>query len=139
MRGRETRLDTPGAVQFAHVKALLEPRAWYELVPDQAHKVVTAGYGTFASTGSPGVNDYVTAARTPSGKLVIAYVPSARSVTIDMSQLSGPSTARWYDPVVGMFTSITGSPFAHTGVSDFTTPGTNAGGDEDWVLILEVH
>lgn len=137
--GWKTQLDTPGAVQIAYVKALFEPRAWYELVPDQAHKVVTAGYGTFASTGSVGANDYVTAARTPSGKLVMAYVPSARTVTVDMSQLSGPATARWYDPVVGTFTSIVGSPFAHTGLSAFTTPGTNAGGDEDWVLILEVH
>ena len=137
--GWKTQLETPGAVQIKHLKALFQPRAWYELVPDQAHTVVTAGYGTFVSTGSPGDNDYVTAARTPSGKLVMAYMPSARTVTVDMSQLSGPATARWYDPVVGTFTNITGSPFAHSGVSDFTTPGTNAGGDEDWVLILEVH
>jgi hypothetical protein len=137
--GWKNQLDTPGAVQIAYVKALFEPRAWYELVPDQVHTVVTAGYGTFSSTGSIGDNDYVTAARTPSGKLVMAYVPSARTVTVDMSQLSGPATARWYDPVVGTFTSIAGSPFANTGSNDFTTPGTNAGGDEDWVLILEVH
>jgi hypothetical protein len=137
--GWKNQLDTPGAVQIAYVKALFEPRAWYELVPDQVHTVVTAGYGTFSSTGSIGASDYVTAARTPSGKLVMAYVPSARTVTVDMSQLSGRATARWYDPVVGTFTSIAGSPFSHTGSSDFPTPGTNAGGDEDWVLILEVH
>ena len=137
--GWKSQLDTPGAVQMAYVKALFAPRAWYELVPDQAHTVVTAGYGTFASTGSIGANDYVTAARTPSGKLVMAYVPSARTVTVAMSQLSGPATARWYDPVVGTFTSIAGSPFANTGSHNFTTPGTNAGGDADWVLILEVQ
>ena len=137
--GWKNHLDTPGAVQMGYVKALFEPRAWYELVPDQAHTVVTAGYGTFSSTGSIGGNDYVTAARTPSGKLVMAYVPSARTVTVDMSQLSGPATARWYDPVVGTFTSIAGSPFTNTGSRDFTTPGTHADGDEDWVLILEVH
>jgi hypothetical protein len=134
----KNQLDTPGAEQFGHMKALFEPRAWYELVPDQAHTVVTAGYGSFSSTGWPGNSDYVTAARTPSGKLVMAYVPSARTVTVDMSQLSGPVTARWYDPVVGSFASIANSPFANTGSSDFTTPGTNAGGDEDWVLVLEV-
>ena len=137
--GWENQLDTPGAVQFAHVKALFEPRAWYELVPDQGHTVVTAGYGTFSSTGSIGANDYVTAARTPNGKLVMAYVPSARTVTVDMSQLSGPVIARWFDPVVGTFTSIAGSPFANTGLSDFTTPGTHTDGAEDCVLILEVH
>src|SRR5713101_3868319 len=91
--GWKNQLDTPGAVQIAHVKALFEPRAWYELVPDQVHTVVTAGYGTFSSTGSIGANDYVTTARTPSGTLVMAYVPSARTVTVDMSQLSAPVTA----------------------------------------------
>ena len=137
--GWENQLDTPGAVQIGHVKALFAPRAWHELVPDQDHTVVTAGYGTFSSTGSIGANDYVTAARTPSGTLVMAYVPSARTVTVDMSQLSGPVTARWYNPVVGTFRSITGSPFANTGSRDFTTPGTHADGAEDWVLILEVR
>jgi hypothetical protein len=136
--GWKNQLDTPGAKQIAHLKALFEPRAWYKLVPDQLHTVVTAGYGTFSSTDSVDGNDYVTAARTPNGKWVMAYVPSARTVTVDMSQLSGAVIARWYDPVVGTFTSIAGSPFANTGLSDFTTPGTNGGGDEDWVLILEV-
>ncbi len=137
--GWKNQLNTPGAVQFGHMKTLFEPRAWYELVPDQAHTVVTAGYGTFSSSGSIDANDYVTAARTSNGKLVMAYVPSARTVTVDMSQLSGSATARWYDPVVGTFTSITGSPFANTSSNNFTTPGLNAGGDEDWVLILEVR
>ena len=46
------------------------PRPWYDLVPDQNHTLVTSGYGTF------GDDDYVTAARTPDGKLAMAYVPS---------------------------------------------------------------
>jgi hypothetical protein len=135
--GWENQLNTPGAVQIGHVKALLAPRAWHELVPDQDHTVVTAGYGTFSATGSIGDNDYVTAARTPDGKLVMAYVPSARTVTVAMNQLSGPVTARWYNPVVGTFTNIHGSPFSHTGSHDFTTPGPHADGAEDWVLVLE--
>jgi len=137
--GWENQLNTPGAVQIGHLKALFEPRAWHELVPDQAHTVVTAGYGTFSSTGSVGANDYVTAARTPNGKLVMAYLPTARTVTVDMNQLSGPARARWYDPVVGRFTNIADSPVANTGSSAFTTPGTHADGAEDWVLVLEVE
>jgi len=39
--GWKEKLDTPGAVEMAYVKALFEPRAWYSLVPDQDHKVVT--------------------------------------------------------------------------------------------------
>jgi len=132
--GWKTELDTPGAVQMAYVTALFGTRPWYALVPDQNHKVVTAGYGTF------GAVDYVTAARTPDGKLVMAYVPTARTVTVDMTQLSGPLTARWYDPAGGSFTTIAGSPFANAGSTNFTTPGNNADGpgNQDWVLVLEV-
>jgi Protein of unknown function (DUF4038)/Putative collagen-binding domain of a collagenase len=130
--GWKNQLNTPGAVQMAYVTALFEPRAWYYLVPDQEHTVVTSGYGTFGSA------DYVTAARTPDGKLVMAYVPSARTLTVDMSKLSGLVTARWYDPTTGTFTDIPGSPFANAGPHNFTTPGANADGDGDWVLLLEV-
>jgi Protein of unknown function (DUF4038)/Putative collagen-binding domain of a collagenase len=129
--GWKDQLDTPGAVQMAYVTALFGPRAWYDLVPDQDHTVVTSGFGTFGS------DDYVTAARTPDGKLVMAYVPSARTLTVDMSKLSGTVTAKWYDPTAGTFTDISGSPFANAGSHNFTTPGNNSGGDGDWVLVLE--
>jgi hypothetical protein len=130
--GWKSQLDTPGAVQMALVTRLFRWLPWYDLVPDQAHTVVTSGYGTF------GADDYVTAARTASGDLVMAYVPTARTVTVDMSQLSGPVRARWYDPAAGTVTNIVGSPFANAGMVDFTTPGNNAdgAGNEDWVLVL---
>jgi len=70
---------------------------------------------------------------------VMAYVPSARTITVDMTQLSGPATARWYDPAAGTFTGIAGSPFANSGSRDFTTPGINADEESDWVLVLEVN
>ncbi len=126
-------LDTPGAVQMANVTALFEGRAWYELVPDQNHVVVTAGYGEFGSA------DYVTAARTPDGRLVMAYVPSERTLTVDMSTLSGPVLARWYDPVSGVFTGIGSGLLPNAGTLTVTTPGVNAGGpgNGDWVLVLE--
>ena len=62
------------------------------------------------------------------------------TVTVDMTQLSGPLTARWYDPAGGSFTTIAGSPFANAGSTNFTTPGNNADGpgNQDWVLVLEV-
>ena len=113
------------------MKALFESRKWYALVPDQTHTVVTNGFGTF------GTDDYVTAARTPDGTLAMAYVPSSRTITVDLSTLSGPVTARWYDPTAGTFTSHPGLPFANAGSVQFATPGTNAGGDDDWVLVLE--
>ncbi len=49
--GWQAQLNSPGAVQMAHLMALFSPRRWYDLVPDQpqAHAVVTAGFGTFGS------------------------------------------------------------------------------------------
>jgi hypothetical protein len=130
--GWKDQLDTTGVAELGYVNELFGPRRWYDLVPDQAHTVVTDGLGTY------GTDDYVTAARTPNGTLAIAYVPSSRTITVDLSNFSAPVTARWYDPTAGTFTSIAGSPFANAGDQQFTTPGTNGAGQDDWVLLLEV-
>jgi hypothetical protein len=140
--GWKDKLDTPGATQMAHVQALFVPRAWPQLVPDQKHKVVTAGYGTFDATTTAGniygmTSDYVTAARTADGTLVLAYLPSHRTVTVDMTQLAAPAAARWYDPSRGTYTAVKGSPLKNAGEHAFTPPGKNGDGDEDWVLVLE--
>jgi len=124
------------------VQALFVPRPWHQLVPDQKHKVVVAGYGTFDSTTTQGnaygmTSDYVTAGRTPDGALVMAYLPSLRTVTVDMSQLCAPATARWYDPSRGTYEAIKGSPLKNAGKQKFTPPGSNGDGDGDWILVLE--
>jgi hypothetical protein len=125
---------------MVHAKTLFEARQWYGLIPDQTHSVVTSGYGTFSD--GPGVSftsvDYVTAARTSDGSLVVAYLPKVRTVTVDMSKLSGPVTANWYDPTNGNFVAI-GSALANTGTRSFTAPSNNAAGDTDWLLLLETH
>jgi hypothetical protein len=130
-------LDSIGVTQLGYLTSLLQGKAWYDLVPDQAHTLVTAGYGTFASTGSIVTNDYITAAKTPDGSLAMAYIPSSRTVTVDMSRLSGAVTARWYDVTAGTYATISGSPFANSGTRQFTTPGTHSDGASDWVLVLE--
>ena len=141
LAGWQSHLDTPGAIQMGYVKRLFESRRWFELVPDQSHSVVTAGYGTFLGGASVGTSDYVTAARTPDGSLVMAYLPTMPStgfISVDMSQLAAPAKASWYDPSRGTFAKIAGSPFDNSGTQDFTPPGPNRDGDGDWVLVLEV-
>ncbi|MDB5357259.1 MAG: hypothetical protein JWN24_3712 [Phycisphaerales bacterium] len=134
LAGWKEKLDTPGAVQMAYVTALFEPRAWYELVPDQDHTLVTEGWGKF------GDFSYASAGRAPDGKLAIVYVPDKRTITVDLSKLAGPVTARWYDPANGKFQEIAGLPLANAGARAFATPGNNADGEgnDDWVLVLEV-
>ena len=96
-------LDTPGAIEMAHLTALFAPRAWYNLVPDTNHTVVTAGFGTYSSSGYVADNNYLTAARTADGSLVMAYAPVLGQFTVDMSKLSAPAVARWYDPSSGAY------------------------------------
>ncbi|HET6247801.1 MAG TPA: DUF4038 domain-containing protein [Tepidisphaeraceae bacterium] len=134
LAGWKEKLDTPGAVQMAYVTALFEPRAWYDLVPDQDHTLVTAGWGKF------GDFSYASAGLTPDGKLAIVYIPDKRTISVDMSKFAAPVTARWYDPANGKFQDIAGSPLANTSAKDFATPGNNADGEgnADWVLVLEL-
>ncbi len=81
-------------------------------------------------------NDYVTAARTDDGKLVIAYLPTSRTITVNMTKLSGQALARWFDPTSGTYTAAAGSRLPNVGRRQFTSPGKNADGDDDWVLVL---
>jgi hypothetical protein len=136
--GWESHLDTPGAAQIATVKSFFASRAWYQLEPDQAHATLTAGYGTFSSKGTVDGNDYATAARTPDGRLAVVYAPTIRPLTVDLTRLSGPVMAQWFDPAVGADIAVEGSPFSNTSSHSFTPPGENHDGDGDWVLVLEV-
>jgi hypothetical protein len=132
-------LDTPGVRQLSYMKNLFASRIWYDLVPDQTHAVVTDGYGTPSpfGTGSITTDNYATAARTPDGTLIIVYMPTIRTITVDMSKLSGPSAARWYDPTTEKYIDLNRSPFENSGTRQFTPPGNNHDGDGDWVLVLE--
>jgi hypothetical protein len=128
--GWQAALNSPGARTLSYLPALLAGRAWWTLVPDITHTVLTAGI----SAGS----DYSATARATDGSFVLAYLPSARSVTVDLAQLSGPNVvARWYDPANGTYATIAGSPFAASGAHVFPSAGVNSSGFSDWVLVLE--
>jgi Protein of unknown function (DUF4038)/Putative collagen-binding domain of a collagenase len=143
--GWKSHLDSPGVIQLRYMQDLFKARKWYELAPDQKHAFVTAGYGRFISTGPPATattprfadNNYVTAAMTPDGTLGMAYLPQGGTITVAMSKLQKGITARWFDPAEGVFQAIAGSPFSNQGTRQFTTPGKNAAGAPDWVLVLE--
>lgn len=131
--GWQAAMDGAGSRSSAQLHGFLARRGWNRLVPDRAHAIVTSGYG------NPAADDYATAAATPDGRLLVAYLPTARTVTVDMTRLSDAMHARWFDPSSGALTNVAGSPFSNTGSRTFTppVPGTNAEGSGDWVLVLE--
>ena len=118
--------------KIAHLIALLAPssprppRQWWNLIPDSYHFVVVGGTGTFSVTGSLGASDYLTAARTPDGALVLAYMPTIRSITVDMTKLGGPAYASWYDPSNGTSYPIVDSPFQNFGSRRSSASSDNA-------------
>ena len=164
-KGWKSYLDTPGVIQLGYMKNLFASKKWYDLIPDQAHTVVTSGYGSFSclvgkfladvgkdpdlipgalvrirkysAIGSITTSTCATAARTSDGFSVMAYLPTIRTITVDMSRLVSIATARWYDPTNGEYADIDGSPFANTGSRKFTPPGNNSSGVGDWILVLE--
>jgi hypothetical protein len=164
-RGWETKLDSPGARQLGYMKDLFSTLQWYGLVPDQTHVVVTAGYyglagsiGKFSAYvgqssgwkarifryvkkltgfGYVSTNTYASAASTSDGSLVMAYLPTIRTITVDMSKLAEPARAHWYDPTNGKYVEVNSSSLTNSGPRQFTPPGNNSAGDGDWVLLLE--
>jgi hypothetical protein len=141
--GWQNNLNTPGAIQLGYLVSLLTPLPWYNLVPDKGHSFVTAGIGTAyvnlgagTASGTIPVDTYLTAAITPDGKFGAVYMPSARTITVDMTKLAGTVTVQWFDPSSGTRTNVSGSPFANSGKLQFTPPGNTSDGQSDWVLIF---
>ena len=137
LSGWQTHLDTVGSRQMTLVTNLFSRRPWFDLVPDTKHRLVVSGYGTYSNSGDVNSNDYVTAARTPDGRLAIAYLPGGQSIVVDLRRMAGRRVrAQWYDPTTGGYRTIAGSPLATKGRRTFTPPAKNHGGDPDWVLVL---
>lgn len=129
-------LDTQGSRDMARLNTFINSYRWWELVPSGLggmKELVNAGGGV------PSGEDYVAAAATPDGRLLLAYIPPAHigSVTIDMTVLRSRARAQWFDPASGQYTLLEGSPFSNTGTHMFTPPGANSRGEGDWVLVLK--
>ncbi|HVY05088.1 MAG TPA: DUF4038 domain-containing protein [Burkholderiales bacterium] len=125
-------LNTPGAQDMAHLNAFVRSISWYHLVPSGL-----GGMATLVTSGAGSLNgsDYVSAAATADGTLLVAYIPpanSAASIAINMSALGNVNRARWFDPTSGAFRSASGLPGG-----TFSLPAANAAGDNDWVLVLD--
>jgi len=120
--------DTPAVDQYALMAAFFRPRAWQDLVPDLDHHFLVKGAGDPTEDGDVLENDDATAAVTADGTLAVVYIPTSRTVELDTSTLQPGFTARWFDPSDGS---------SRDAKAPYTTPGKNAAGEEDWVLVFE--
>ncbi|AXC16281.1 hypothetical protein ACPOL_7089 (plasmid) [Acidisarcina polymorpha] len=138
--GWETHLDTPGVMQLTIWKKFFATLPWQDLVPDQDHSVLVAGMGNYGDLRTRvSQAEYSTAAKTSDGSIVVVYMPTARSITLNMASLKGAAYARWFDPTNGRYTTIRPEPFENQGIQQFTPPAKNHDRDSDWVLVLSTQ
>ncbi|HXQ93283.1 MAG TPA: glycoside hydrolase family 140 protein [Nitrososphaerales archaeon] len=124
-KGWMSSLETPGAFSMMRWGRLLGPHKWYDLIPDQKHQVVTDGLGEFRGL------DFLSASFSQDMSTLIAYMPNARTITVDHSKLKGTKLrAWWYNPGTGE--SSNAGEFSTKSAVKHIPPK-----DGDWVFILE--
>ena len=123
--GWQPALESTASHQMVHLQKLVTLLPWHRLIPDQAHRLVTKGLGEFRGL------DILTAACTGDGGNAVVYMPSARAITVDVSQLSGERVSVcWYDPRTGQ--AHFAGEFGTRGMPVLSPPG-----EGDWVLVLD--
>ncbi|MEN5074863.1 DUF4038 domain-containing protein [Isoptericola cucumis] len=129
--GWQGRLRSEGAQQVARLRDVVAGLPWWTLVPDDGSLLVGGARGDPEAMDQL-TSDLATAAASPGGDLALVYVPTARTVTLDLDGLAAGARAWWVDP-------STGEPAPAALGTSMTTPGANADGDHDWLLVLGTH
>jgi len=129
--GKAYDLNSTGINQQKAIHDVFDAREWWKLAPDTGSALVTAGRGTIDTV------NYAVAALASDSSFAIVYCPTGGSLTIALSQFSGPVRARWYDPTNGA-TEEAGA-FSNSGSQAFSHATNNAGGDDDWLLVFDLQ
>ncbi len=129
-RGWRAALDSPGSRSMAHLHELFARLPWTEFEPDLS--------GAFLVGGEGDGRERAVAARSRNGSLALVYIPEDRTVTLNLSRLTGPHVqAFWYDPAAGVAYDAMGSSLRSQGIEKFRPLQKNASGEGDWLLILQ--
>lgn len=139
VQGRwQAALRAPGGADMQRLGALMRSLAWHDLVPaDLAgmRRLVVSASGA----ADPPIPDYVAAAQTRDGRLLVAYVPpfgdGAQRLTLDLGGMAARAAATWWDPTSER--TQTAGRLAPGTRPSLVTPGRNAAGANDWVLLLQ--
>jgi hypothetical protein len=131
-------MESFGSRDVARIGGLMNSVAWQDLVPSELsgmRRLVVSSNGS----QEPAIPNYVAAAQNRDGTLLMAYVPPYSSgpqrLTLDLQSMRKPVRARWWDPTSAAFTAIGENPKGN--LQEFTTPGSNRAGSNDWVLMLD--
>jgi hypothetical protein len=130
-------MNTPGNESMVIFHAFIKTLPWYTLQPDWMHAFFPSGRGTYNAGKNPGGEDYATGAFTPDATMAILYLPTFRTVSVNLERFEGPVKAEWFDPSTGSYTNVKGT-FKNSRVAYLEPPAKlNGKGFEDWVLIVK--
>jgi hypothetical protein len=128
-------LDTQGAKDMGRLNNFISALEWWKLVPSGL-----GGMKDLVINNQPDSSTaYISAAASPDGELLVAYVPpdfQETSFELDISSINKELRAYWFDPTQGNYDPIKGYRQSQGGTAKFTLPGRNEGGDKDWILLL---
>ena len=128
--GWQSAMSSNGSIGISFLHTLMASKAWWTLVPDTGHTLLTSAWGSGSGESA--------AAVASDGSFALLYTPVSKTLTVNLAKLRGPAVnARWYNPATGAYSTVSGAPFAASGSQSFTTPGGNGSGYSDWVLVLD--
>lgn len=120
-------LEGPGSRSMGALSRIMSTVPWWTLAPDLDRDLIIDGNGSG--------NDEAAAAVADDRSLAVVYVPTERTITLDLGQLAaGVDTITWVDPVTGE--PAFGATTVDVGPIRLETPGENAGGDGDWIVTV---
>ncbi|MGE9350348.1 DUF4038 domain-containing protein [Isoptericola variabilis] len=125
--GWQTRLRSEGATQVSRIRDVIASLRWWTLAPSDGF--LTDGVGSAIDGQDVLGADLATTSVAPDGSLALVYVPSGRAVSLDLSKVDSAASAVWVDPSTGTATPV---PLTR----ELRTPGANAAGASDWLLVV---
>ena len=131
-------LETKGALDMQVLNGFIASIEWWKLVPSGLNgmKNIIVDPGNTDTIAS-----FVSAAAAKDGSMLVAYIPPAHKgeVKVDLTLLSKPGFAYWFDPTDERYIPVEGVTFTNKAVKSFTPPAQNNAGESDWVLIVTTN
>ncbi len=114
-------LQWESAFQMQYLHDFLAALEWWRLEP--AHELIR--------NQPDDVTRRMVLAKTAAGDLAVAYLPNNEAIEVDFSVFPAPLAGRWFDPVRGGYTPLSGR-IANKGIHRFVPLAKG-----DWVLLLQ--
>jgi hypothetical protein len=132
-------MQLSGSSQLALAKALLLTLPWHQLAPIAPQPTPSRIWTKWLKLLhlSDRCQRPVAAAASVNNDLAIFYSTDSRPYWVDLSHLSRPMEAVWFDPVNGRALPATQPQISSKGRLKFVPPGKNAAHEDDWVLVVK--